>query len=653
MIAARPNSNSGHKRSRTGCMNCRRKKKKCDEGKPTCYNCVKTSEKCTWGRPLSFLPQNAFTINEDSTPANMCGLMDYHDGVGGGGSVSSDSQEPAVAGQGMHSQYLDLVSRSSPAGMPYGAASPELEASEPTAKRFISTISPVSSDFAPGRPSIRQDLAAATTTFTSLPPYAGGAHTTPEQGQSQMESCRSLRSLRFSFDAVDNAGQLTAPVEFSPAFELSPELLLDDGIFIPGSTYQELHSTLRHNMLSTARSKEASRQPSQERDAHGVQPVGHATTHTDSQARGQSQPNQSDPSEVEVVLSAEQEYRLWKNWVDEIAHWLDKFDRDRHFGQTLPVMAKTCAHLRYAMLALSARQLERKDKSIPAALTLSLYSAAVHLLLAQLHLRNTPVLASCVVICVLEMMSCSPKAWRRHLDGCACLIRSMHIYGDSEGIERALFWCFARMDVCGGLISKERTLIPVAEWTSEPSFDAAVKFFSSRPTVDWSACYASYLSASTIDLLFASTTYEDPRTPPGWSKHDPSFPQRWSRLFGVIEQWYENRPPEMLPLVTHSATSSQPFPTLLFGSGAATSGNQLHHAAAMLMLQYIPRHLKCPPSHSLLWHARRLLWMAGQFMSHPTEHQAIIDIYARIEKETGWGATWRADDLKQFWGEID
>jgi len=35
--------------------------------------------------------------------------------------------------------------------------------------------------------------------------------------------------------------------------------------------------------------------------------------------------------------------------------------------------------------------------------------------------------------------------WRRHLDGCACLIQSLGINGFSGGMEQALFWCFARM----------------------------------------------------------------------------------------------------------------------------------------------------------------------------------------------------------------
>lgn len=37
------------------------------------------------------------------------------------------------------------------------------------------------------------------------------------------------------------------------------------------------------------------------------------------------------------------------------------------------------------------------------------------------------------------MMSCSPKAWRRHLDGCAALIQALGVSGGCGGLEQALF----------------------------------------------------------------------------------------------------------------------------------------------------------------------------------------------------------------------
>jgi hypothetical protein len=459
-------------------------------------------------------------------------------------------------------------------------------------------------------------------------------------------------------------------------FELSPGMLTDDGIFLPGSTYQELHTTLRHHVFETAMSQEPSRQtslsPSQTDGENTLEPLQQESSDRSTIVTG---PNQTEPVDHQVELDEHLEYLLWKNWLTEIADWLDKFDRDCHFRRTLPVLAKSSRHLFYAMLALSARQLERKDGSIPTSLTLSLYQAAVHLLVPELHRKDISVIASCVVICVLEMMSCSPKAWRRHLDGCACLIRSMGIRGDSPGVEGALFWCFARMDVCGGLISKERTLIPIDEWSFTANFSDTVAMFTSTSDGDWSARFASYLNACTTDLLFSSSTPRNPQSPVSLQKDDPAtYPRRWQELFEIIENWYESRPAEMLPIVQQQASSdsNSPFPTLLFGSGAAISGNQLHHTSALLMLQNIPHNIKRRSTRSILWHARRIcaisicndhhgcwtnaiqpLWLAGQVMSHPTEHRAIEAVYKRIEAETGWGATWRADDLKQFWGEIE
>lgn len=125
-------------------------------------------------------------------------------------------------------------------------------------------------------------------------------------------------------------------------------------------------------------------------------------------------------------------------------------------------MAKSSTHLRYSILALSARQLERRQNQKSQSESLSLYQEAIHLLLPELGEKTTPVIASCVILCVLEMLSCkfsdfcglicpiltmagNPKEWRRHLDGCAYLIQAAGINGFSGKEEQALFWCFARM----------------------------------------------------------------------------------------------------------------------------------------------------------------------------------------------------------------
>jgi hypothetical protein len=47
------------------------------------------------------------------------------------------------------------------------------------------------------------------------------------------------------------------------------------------------------------------------------------------------------------------------------------------------------------------------------------------------------------------------------------------------------------------------------------------------------------------------------------------------------------------------------------------------------------------------------LWIAGKVMSHYSEHEAIIGTLSRIERETGWATAWRAEDLKDLWGDYD
>jgi hypothetical protein len=54
-----------------------------------------------------------------------------------------------------------------------------------------------------------------------------------------------------------------------------------------------------------------------------------------------------------------------------------------------------------------------------------------------------------------------------------------------------------------------------------------------------------------------------------------------------------------------------------------------------------------------LVHALQPLWIAGKLMSHHSEHKAILNILKHLEEITGWASSWRAEDLKEFWGVSD
>ncbi|KAK2053180.1 hypothetical protein LY76DRAFT_620092 [Colletotrichum caudatum] len=100
---------------------------------------------------------------------------------------------------------------------------------------------------------------------------------------------------------------------------------------------------------------------------------------------------------------------------------LDMFDSDRAFRDPGPrPRARGSPALLYAVLALSARQMERKGGKQTASFdSLELYQEAIRLLTA--------------------------RDWRRHLEGCAALFDSFCVHGFSGGLPQAVFWCYARM----------------------------------------------------------------------------------------------------------------------------------------------------------------------------------------------------------------
>jgi hypothetical protein len=223
-----------------------------------------------------------------------------------------------------------------------------------------------------------------------------------------------------------------SPLE--PMESRSPDTLQT---YYPNAEYRALHATLYNYMVDTARA-ETTRQGT---------PVP-LVQDSDSVAKLQSYTGNivAQSNSSTAVLTVQREQELWANYIDEVTDWLDMFDNDNHFKTVLPALAQKTKHLRLAILALSSRQLERKDPNKPYVESLRLYSEAIQLINNDLASMGTAVIASCVLLCVLEMMSSSPNEWARHLDGCAMLLTAAGIHGAVGGMKQAIFWCFARME---------------------------------------------------------------------------------------------------------------------------------------------------------------------------------------------------------------
>lgn len=122
-----------------------------------------------------------------------------------------------------------------------------------------------------------------------------------------------------AFQALDNqtpaisshSEALPNPMLDAPDLFLSPQYsdpAFEDGIFLPGSQYQELHATLRSRMKDTARSTVPSR-------------IGSPLLQSDV-AEAETAPHDSSDDEDSrrlAQLPPEQEFILWQNYIDEVA----------------------------------------------------------------------------------------------------------------------------------------------------------------------------------------------------------------------------------------------------------------------------------------------------------------------------------------------
>ena len=465
---------------------------------------------------------------------------------------------------------------------------------------------------------------------------------------------------------ANQAESLVSPGELSnTSASFVDELALDP-------RFQELQTTLRSYLFDEVRSAENTRQQ------------------TPDAPQDNSQDAQGHKLLVQHLVKSQDQIPLIRKvkyltvWISECAPWLDMFDQERHFGIQVPLLAQRSPAVFFALLALAARQVERKRGSkSPTQDSLELYSQAISYLGPSINARDPEVLVTACILCVLEMMSVSPRDWRRHLEGCAALLEHLGVNGFSGGLLQAVFWCYARMDLCAAIIADgaESTTLPIQKWAivhamlmSPPDQQVLVdQMFSDRGTqaADMYANYAVYLCARVCDLVAKRTRYIELGEDNGCS--DEVLQEAWVGLRDTLQHWYERRPSRMLSVEeVDRSREAEYFPRILFAQWAAISGNQLYHTACILLTEIQPSHVTGETSakfRSALWHARRIvgisltnlhrgclnnaiqpLYVAGKLFTHRAEHKIVVDLLHHIEACSGWGSKWRIKDLESFWG---
>lgn len=235
------------------------------------------------------------------------------------------------------------------------------------------------------------------------------------------------------------------------AEDSSPSAILRLDEFVQDPGYLAYQEELRCLIFSTAEAQTAA--PSRAATPAPAEAAAASSDPSSDVAAHPSCSQQDVHRQTAAILSQGRRLAYLKNYVGQVAPWLDMFDGSgRAFGVQVPVLARGSPALLYAVLALSARQLERKEGTQQATTaratafdSLELYQEAIRRLTPLLQARDDSIIVICTVLCVMEMMSASARDWRRHLEGCAALFDAFGVNGFSGGLLQAVFWCYARM----------------------------------------------------------------------------------------------------------------------------------------------------------------------------------------------------------------
>ncbi|OIW31512.1 hypothetical protein CONLIGDRAFT_677984 [Coniochaeta ligniaria NRRL 30616] len=413
----------------------------------------------------------------------------------------------------------------------------------------------------------------------------------------------------------------------------------------------------------------------------------------------------------------DRELRLWRHYRYDVAPWLDICDMTQTFGMAVPRIAAAEASeaCRAALLEIPAAYLEGEEVgagaveqqreaagsggrdaevvTTPAVVRSAGEEERGRLLLLPLpDLEGRVLAAMSPVLCAF--IRDMPVAWQGLGQGgqpadprVVYLTRHLEGHAADRGVMGAIYWLFVRLCLSAALANA--TSVPIRLPPTE-MFAQADPAATLAERTSSHAHQALLLCAKTLAFCFP----EDESSVQAAA--GPPVVETWRTLVDELDAWHASRPGDFEPMVDmdhaqqqagsppSTSTSSHPFPTILFATGAAVLANQLYHTAMLLLLSRKPRSWRMahplPASlaagstaQSPLWHAQRAcgialnndrrdcwdpclvasLLVAARGMTHEEQQAAVLSGLARIADVTRWRLAGVVEELKREWDVAD
>ncbi|CAJ2512332.1 Uu.00g053470.m01.CDS01 [Anthostomella pinea] len=620
------------RRVRTGCLTCRERHLKCDEGLPDCKNCQKSHRECKRGVRLNFIDM---TCKE---PPYMPPTVEW--------AVQFQDESRLIA-----SEYRGGLGRY--AKFDTQAVTPPQESHlEATLRRQSQAI-----ERAEQQPAVDDRSPAMIQTPQSVY-YSDRSQTHPElaadaQIHSRKSSAASFMAPLGSSSSGGYASLLSDP--FAPMKDVSSR--------------ESSHHGYKTSNVSTAASVNG---------LTGVGPPstircgpGGNNTGTGNETGMMTPPN--DKTGERDYLNSPEELRFMHVFVTEVGVWMDSLDKEKHFSRLMPYHALKCPMLLNALLACGVKHLTltqqySDDKA------LFYYDTATTQLLRNLQNpeRNTDeCAATAVVLNVYEIMSEKPTQRMSHIAGARALIRECGWNARSKGLGAACFWLNVGMELLSCLAFNWQTAWDPDTWGVDMDFTTDKETGSEEIWVH----RIFYIVAKIANFRFSVPKFQEARPHDEEMRHNARNDE-WKRLKSLCDEWNTACPRPMHPYgYLHPTQQTGPnkslFPNVWLIKRAAIVGRLYYHTAECILAQVNPTSAK--DSHesrsTQQYHAHqvcgivahtedrgvasvsiRSLAIVAEILTDYAEQQEVVRTLERIDRETGWKLAGVVKSLKKIWG---
>ncbi|KAI0022503.1 hypothetical protein F4780DRAFT_176644 [Xylariomycetidae sp. FL0641] len=620
------------RRVRTGCLTCRERHLKCDEGTPDCINCRKSNRECKRGVRLNFIDM---TCKEPPyIPPTDEWAVHFHD----------ESRLIASEYRGGLSKYamFDSLATTPPQERPLAIRS----------RRQSTVIETAAADQRTGR---HHRVASA----IGAPPSAyfnDRSQSYPDLTATTQMHSRKSSDTSFMATVASRSMGYANPMQASfggTSGEHSPPMR-------PGH---------RSSDISTADS------------VAGVSGVGPPSTTQEDPRRSHTLPGaetgmMTPPIErpgERPFLDSPEEVLFMQVFVNEVGIWMDSLDREKHFSRQIPYDALKCPMLLNALLACGVKHLTLTGKYSDEK-ALFYYNTATTQLLRNLQNpeRNmTDCAATAVVLNVYEIMSDQPLQRMSHIAGARALVRECGWNAKSTGLGQACFWLNVGMELLSCLAFNWTTAWDPETWGVDMDMTSAEEHGSEEVWVH----RIFYIVAKIANFRMSVPKFQE-ISPVDEAIRTNARSAEWQGLKGMCEAWLKQCPRSMHPYAyirpsEQTGSDTSLFPNVWLIKRAAIVGRLYYHLAECILAQVKPQEPKDsrPMRECQLWHAHqvcgivahtkdrgvasasiRSLAIASEMLDDYDEQKEVVEILRRIDRETGWKLEPVIAALKKKWG---